>query len=40
MTTLRIVYHTLWFRRHPIGARLTWRESFVLAKELVGLKLR
>ena len=42
MTYLHIIYETLWFHSHPMNAStpLTWRESFVLARELVGLKLR
>lgn len=42
MTTLHIIYQTIWFKWHPLhcSTPLTWRESFVLARELVGLRLR
>ena len=42
MTYLYIIYHEIWFRRHPLTSMkvLNWHESFALVRELVGLRLR
>ena len=37
MKYLRIARDTLWFRRHPLAARLSWRRAFKLAWEVAGV---